>query len=179
MTHLTDEEHEAAQLRLLQRLDAINRRRLVIDEQGPAYVRGEQLARAIIDNFEALTRAPRLPVHVNVFDRLSTHFDAEAVDPWTTCVHRSTISCVAILDPPLPGFPDSHRRARLCFRDELGRWLAWMRKDMPDGIVNPDVAAYYAAQGIERGPWEVVSIEAEIEDVRRQFEALANGKGPR
>jgi hypothetical protein len=43
---------------------------------------------------------------------------------------------------------------------------------MPEGVINPDVTVYYEAQGIDRGPWEMRRTEYEIEDVKRQLNAM-------
>lgn len=164
---MNEEENQAHRLRLCERLDVLLRRKMTIMECGPAYHRGEQIAKAVIDNFKALTKTMR-PVMVHVFEPMAFLADARAAN--TVGPRRCAITCLAVGDPPLPaGLPSMVTVKRLCFHDENGQWIAWMRSDMPEGVINPDVAVYYEAQGIERGPWETYRTDDEIDSIRQQL----------
>ncbi len=163
-------EQEQQRQRLTQRLEVLFRRHCTIMEREPAYVRGEQIAKAVIDNFKTLTTTMR-PVMVHIHEPMTCL--AEELAAHMMGPRRCAITCVGVVDPPLPaGLPSTVTVKRPCFHDEKGQWIAWMRNDMPEGVINPDVAVYYEAQGIDRGPWEMRRTEDEIEDVKRQLNAI-------
>ena len=176
---LDDTEYQAKSAALQARFTVLARRQMTIMERPPAYVRGEQIAKGVLDNFKALTQSSMgRPVFVHVFDSFSTYL-GEDVAPESVCVTRCAITCVYVYDPPPPaGFPSKRDVKRPCFHDEKGQWLAWMRMDMPDGVMNPDVAVYYEAQGIRCGPWETHRTEDEMGDVQREWLALAASRRP-
>ena len=172
---MNEQERQDRLTALQERFTILARRHMTIMERPPAYVRGEQIAKGVIDNFKALTTSSMgRPVFVHVFDDIGAFTGEDVLLPSSVCATRCAITCAAVGDPPLPaGMPSMVTVKRPCFHDEKGQWIAWMRKDMPDGVINPDVAVYYEAQGIDRGPWELRRTEDEIEDLKREWNALA------